>query len=394
MPPARPSAARRMPPLERGGELRIGVPVEVEQARLRVVARRQQLLRRPRHHRRLPAHHQRRDRADARWRGRRCGSTRPSDASASSARLSQPRVDRAGPGDAALQHVLAVEVRALAIGRRRGVHDGGLLRLVEPVQVRHRRIEREEGIERQRRRPAVEHQRPIAAQADPVGIADRRHGAQPVERAPQHDDEHARIAAFGARQLGHLGPGEQGAGADQRLAAAGQMAARRSWSPPLELGRHEQQGQRLLPALGAGHGLRRLGATRCEPSTVSMTYAGIDAAGDALGEVVGDVQAPAHAVDPGRLVVGIALGRWRAPQGLAESRLPAGEAGGVGRACRPRAPSRSTHSLGRLSLVRGRAQASGEATRALATSLRSPAVSRKAFASLSTSAGGGSSATK
>ena len=101
-------------------------------------------------------------------------------------------------------------MRALAIGRRRGVHDGGLLRLVEPVQVRHRRIEREEGVQRQRRRLAVEHQRAVAAQADPVGIADRRDRAQPVERAPQHDDEHARIAAFRPRELRHLAPGEQG----------------------------------------------------------------------------------------------------------------------------------------------------------------------------------------
>ena len=56
---------------------------------------------------------------------------------------------------------------------------------------------------------------------------------------------------------------------------------------------------------------------------------GIDAAGDALGVVVGDVQPPAHAVDPGRLVIGIALGRRRAPQRLAEHGLAAGEAGRV-----------------------------------------------------------------
>ena len=66
-----------------------------------------------------------------------------------------------------------------------------------------------------------------------------------------------------------------------------------------------------------------------DPSTVSMTYEGIDAIRHALGEVVGHVQPPSHAVDPGRLVVGIALGRRRAPQGLAEDCLSAGEAGGV-----------------------------------------------------------------
>ena len=135
-------------------------------------------------------------------------------------------IDGAGPGEPALQHILAVEVRTLAIGRRRGMHDGRLLRLEETMQVRHRRIEREEGIERQRWRLAIEQQRAIAAQGDPVGIADRRHGTQPVERAPQHDHQHARIATFRTGELRHLRPGKQGAGADQRLAAAGQVKAR------------------------------------------------------------------------------------------------------------------------------------------------------------------------
>ena len=48
----------------------------------------------------------------------------------------------------------------------------------------------------------------------------------------------------------------------------------------------------------------------------------------------------------------------------------------------------TTHSLGRLSLVRGRAQASGEETSALVTSFRSPDVSRKILASRSTIPGG------
>ena len=198
----------------------IGVVIEIQQARLGVVARRQQLLRSPRHHGRLSAHHERRDRPHGYG-----TSAARIDASVGGERqqraVEPAGIDGAGPGKSALQHVLAVEVRALAIGRRGGVHDGRVLRLEETMQVRHRWIEREEGIERQRRRLTVEQQRAIPAQGDPVGIADRGHGTQPVERAPQHDDEHARIATFGAGELRHLRPGKQGAGADQRLAAAG-----------------------------------------------------------------------------------------------------------------------------------------------------------------------------
>src|SRR4029077_13982713 len=74
----------------------------------------------------------------------------------------------AGFGEAALQYVLAVEMRALARRRRGRVHDGGLLRLVEPVQVGNRRVERKEAVERQRRRLALEGESAITAQADPV----------------------------------------------------------------------------------------------------------------------------------------------------------------------------------------------------------------------------------
>ena len=139
------------------------------------------------------------------------------------------------------------------------MHDGRLLRLVEPVQVRHRRIEREEAVERQRRRLAVEHQRPVAAQADPVGIADRRDGGEPVERAAQHDDEHARIAALGAREPRHLA--SRRTARRRRAAPRGESAdgGERSCSPPLEFGRHEQQRQRLLAALGAADRLLHLG---------------------------------------------------------------------------------------------------------------------------------------
>ena len=149
--------------------------------------------------------------------------TRPSDAISSRARFSHPVCAGPRPREPALQNVLAIEMRALAIGRRRGVHDRCLLRLVEPVQIGHRRIEREEAVERQRRRLAVEDQGAIAAQADPVGIADRRHCAQAIKCAAEHDHEQAGIAAFGPRQSRHLAPGKQGAGAEQRFAAARQV---------------------------------------------------------------------------------------------------------------------------------------------------------------------------
>ena len=99
------------------------------------------------------------------------------------------------------------------------MHDHGLPRLIEPVQVRHRGIEREERVERQRRRLAVKQQRLVAAQLHPVGIADRGDGGEPVERAAQDDGEHARVAPFGARELRQERPGKQHAGSDEEFAS-------------------------------------------------------------------------------------------------------------------------------------------------------------------------------
>jgi hypothetical protein len=99
------------------------------------------------------------------------------------------------------------------------MHDRGLPGPVEAMHVRHRGIEREERVERQRRRLAVEHQCLVAAQLHPVGIADRRHGGKPVERAAQDDGEHARIAPLGACELRQERPGEQNAGSGKQLAA-------------------------------------------------------------------------------------------------------------------------------------------------------------------------------
>ena len=76
---------------------------------------------------------------------------------------------------------------------------------------------------------AVEGQRLVAAQLDPVRIADRRDRGEAVERAAQHDDEQARIAAFGERELGRVGPGEQRAGCEQQLAAGGCVEINGHW---------------------------------------------------------------------------------------------------------------------------------------------------------------------
>ena len=97
------------------------------------------------------------------------------------------------------------------------MHDRRLLGLIEAVQIWHRRIEREERIERQCRRLAIEHQRAVAAQFDPIRVADRRRDREPVKRAPQHDDQDTRIAALGARQPRRVRPGEQCARANQKV---------------------------------------------------------------------------------------------------------------------------------------------------------------------------------
>ena len=191
----------------------------------RVVARRRQPPRRPRQHRRRPAHDQRRNRPDregvapAGTAGRRQRGERA---------VEPAGIGRARLAEAAFEHVLSVEMRALAIGRRGRMHDRRRAGLVEPVQVRHRRIEREEGIERQRRRLAVEPERLVAAQPGPVGIADRRDRREPIERAAQHDHQQARIAALRARDFRQIGPGEQRAGGEQQLAAG--RSVETSWS--------------------------------------------------------------------------------------------------------------------------------------------------------------------
>ena len=75
-----------------------------------------------------------------------------------------------------------------------------------------------------------------------------------------------------------------------------------------------------------------------DPKTFSMIACG-SVAGHALGEIVGDIEPPPHAVDPGGFVVRKTLGRRRTPQRFAEQLLSAGEP----RRVDLREPGRSHH---------------------------------------------------
>jgi hypothetical protein len=78
-------------------------------------------------------------------------------------------------------------MRALAIGRSDGMNDDGLFRFKHAVQIWHRRIERKELIKLERREFAIERERVVAAQREPIGIADRRYGCEPIQRPAEYD---------------------------------------------------------------------------------------------------------------------------------------------------------------------------------------------------------------
>jgi hypothetical protein len=103
------------------------------------------------------------------------------------------------------------------------MNDRCMLGLIQPMKVRHCRIERKQRVERQSGSLAVEHKRPVAPQAHPIGVSNRSHHGEPVEGTAQHDDQNAGIAAFGARQFGRVGPGKKRAGAEQHVAPGRQM---------------------------------------------------------------------------------------------------------------------------------------------------------------------------
>ena len=59
-------------------------------------------------------------------------------------------------------------------------------------------------------------------QAGVIGIADRRDGGKPIERAAQDDHDQPRIAAVGgAREFRQIGPGRERRAAEQQRAARG-----------------------------------------------------------------------------------------------------------------------------------------------------------------------------
>ena len=221
---------------------------------------------------------------------------------------------------AAFQHILAVEMRALAIGRGAGMDDDRLVGGKHAMQVRHRRIEREEIVELERRRLALERQRIVAAQRDPVRIADRRHGGQPIERAAQHDGQKTRIAAFGERELRQIGPGEQRAGSQQQFAPRGCVEAMvisaRIPAPSPEAPRPGRGFRRARWCRGFRP--KRADRARCREARGSALLAASRPANP-----VGDIEPARHAVDPGRFGVGIAVRRRRPPQRFAERRLRA-----------------------------------------------------------------------
>jgi hypothetical protein len=72
-------------------------------------------------------------------------------------------------------------MRTFPVGRCNGVNDDRLPRPVEAMQMGHCGIEREKTIERQRWCRALELERIVAAQPDPVGISDGRDGGQAIE---------------------------------------------------------------------------------------------------------------------------------------------------------------------------------------------------------------------
>ena len=193
------------------------------------------------------------------------GSTLPPGAMLASARLSQPTIAHCRLGQAAFEQILTVEMRAFAVGRGAGVDDDRLIGLEQAMQVRHRRIEREKIGELERRRLAVRHQRIVAAQRDPIRIADRRDGRQPVERAAQDDRKKARIAAFGVRQFRQVRPGEQRAGSEQDLAPRS-VHGKAAWSSPQKFRRHHEQRQGLGAALGVRDGFAGIASTRAGPA--------------------------------------------------------------------------------------------------------------------------------
>ena len=298
-----------------------------------------------------PAHHQRRHRAD-REGARAARIDAPARLERRERAVEPAGVGPAGPRQAALEHVLAVEMRALAVGRRRRMHDGRLAGLVQPVQVGHRRIEREEGVERQRRRLAVERERRSPRSSHPVGVADRRHRGEPVE-APRSTMARKRGSRPSARaSFGRNGQANSTPEPSEQLAAGRGMEASRHghllWNSGAISSNVSACWRLSARATACACRARRAGRARLAIDGIRL-----DRSGDALGDAVGDVEPLRQAVDPGRLLVGKAFRRRRAPQRARRDR-PAPPARRRGSGATPIARQADDQPLARtLELVRG-----------------------------------------
>ena len=240
----------------------------------------------------------------------------------------------AGPGIAAFEHVLAVEMRAVAIGRRHRMDHRGMLVAIHARKFRHRRMQREERIQHDRRMRAVRGERDRPVQAGIVGIADRRDGREPIERAAQDHHDQPRIAAVGrAREFRQISPGRERRAAEQEAAARGEepaLARSRSSSSPLHFRRHQQQRQRLLPRFRALDGSPRFDRGRIGRGEFQQV-ARIDVGAEPRGDLRRDVEPELHAFGrgPGRIGIGKAVRAGRRPQRLAQQIEAAEIAAGI-----------------------------------------------------------------
>jgi hypothetical protein len=98
----------------------------------------------------------------------------------------------------------------------------GMLFLVHPREFRHRRMQREEGVQHHCGVRSVGGKRDRPMQAGIVRVADRRHGGKAIERAAQNDDDQPRVAAVGgAGEFRQIGPGGERGAAEQQRASRG-----------------------------------------------------------------------------------------------------------------------------------------------------------------------------
>src|SRR6516225_5457737 len=157
LPVARPFYGRRKLGIvfKNAGKSRVAIAIESEKPPHGIFTRQQHPLRRPRQDRRAAADHKRSYGSDreqfaalridtSRWRQLGQHAIKPA------------ALARAGLWQPALQQILAIEMRALAIGRGASMNNDRLSCFEHAVQVWHRRIDRKEVIKLQRRQLAIE----------------------------------------------------------------------------------------------------------------------------------------------------------------------------------------------------------------------------------------------